>query len=94
MGAPYTVNLDQHAARHYADKGATILLLDVPEQTHIAFDHQVRFGTATFSHAPLALHRQVALLLPCLLAELCSWSQVQGSQDAASRDSHGVVQCS
>ncbi len=41
MGAPYTVNLDQHAARHYADKGATILLLDVPEQTHVAFDHQV-----------------------------------------------------
>jgi len=41
MDAPYTVNIDQQAARHYADKGATILLLDVPEQTHVAFDHQV-----------------------------------------------------
>lgn len=40
MDIPYTVNIDQQAARHYADKGATILLLDVPEQTHVAFDHQ------------------------------------------------------
>ena len=41
MGAPYAVKLDPDAARHYAEKGATILLLDVPEQTHVAFDHQV-----------------------------------------------------
>lgn len=41
MGVPYNVNLDQNTARHYADKGAIILLLEVPEQTHVAFDHQV-----------------------------------------------------
>lgn len=41
MAAAYAVELDQQAARHYADTGATILLLDVPEATHIAFDHQV-----------------------------------------------------
>ena len=41
MSIPYTVNIDQNTARHYADKGATILLLDVPLHTHVAFDHQV-----------------------------------------------------
>ena len=41
MSAPYSVNIDQSAARYYADKGATILLLDVPLHTHVAFDHQV-----------------------------------------------------
>ena len=41
MSAPYSVNIDQNAARHYADKGATILLLDIPLHTHVAFDHQV-----------------------------------------------------
>lgn len=42
MTAPYSVNIDGDAARQYTEKGATILLLDVPEQTHVAFDHQVR----------------------------------------------------
>ena len=41
MAAAYAVELDQHSARHYADKGAAVLLLNVPEATHIAFDHQV-----------------------------------------------------
>ena len=40
MAAAYAVELDSHTARHYADKGATVLFLDVPEATHIAFDHQ------------------------------------------------------
>lgn len=42
MSAAYSVKLDQETARYYADKGATILLLEVPEATHVAFDHQVR----------------------------------------------------
>ena len=41
MSAPYSVSLDQSEAREYVEKGATILLLDVPEQTHVAFDQQV-----------------------------------------------------
>ena len=50
MSAPYSINIDQNAARHYADKGATILLLDVPLHTHVAFDHQVccRVSSAQF----------------------------------------------
>ena len=47
MSAPYTVNIDQNAARHYADKGATILLLNVPLHTHVAFDHQVRWRASS-----------------------------------------------
>ena len=54
MEAPYTVNIDQQAARHYADKGATFLLLDVPEQTHIAFDHQASLRALKIGALPAA----------------------------------------
>ena len=55
MSAPYTVNIDQQAARHYTDKGAMILLLEVPEQTHVAFDHQVSLLCELCDLAPCQL---------------------------------------
>lgn len=59
MSTPYSVRIDQNAARHFADKGATILLLDVPPQTHVAIDHQVCLMTALagFSRAAFVMLR-------------------------------------
>ena len=39
--APYTVHLDPDTAKELARKGATLLILDVPEATAIGLDHQV-----------------------------------------------------
>ena len=39
---PYTVRLDAETAREMAVKGATILLLDIPEGTVVGIDQQVR----------------------------------------------------
>jgi A1 cistron-splicing factor AAR2 len=44
--APYTVKLDAESARELAQRGGTILLLDVPENTAVGVDQQV-------GHAPL-----------------------------------------
>ncbi|PRW45575.1 AAR2-like protein [Chlorella sorokiniana] len=38
--SPYTVRLDAESARELAQRGGTILLLDVPEQTAIGIDQQ------------------------------------------------------
>ena len=42
--APYTVRLDAESARELAQRGGTILLLDVPEHTAIGIDQQARAG--------------------------------------------------
>lgn len=39
--APYSVQLDPDVARRFAEKGATVLLLDVPEHTVVGIDQQV-----------------------------------------------------
>ena len=38
---PYTVRLDADSARELAQRGGTILLLDVPENTAVGVDQQV-----------------------------------------------------
>lgn len=40
MAAPYQVRLDPENARELATRGATIVLLDVPEGTAVGIDHQ------------------------------------------------------
>ena len=42
MSQPYKVKLDATTARELAIKGATLVLLDVPEGTVIGMDQQVR----------------------------------------------------
>lgn len=46
MSAPYTVRLDQEAARELAQRGATLLLLGVPEGAAVGIDQQARVGAA------------------------------------------------
>jgi hypothetical protein len=41
MAAPYNVRLDPNEARHFAEHGGTLLLLDVPEGTSFGIDQQV-----------------------------------------------------
>jgi hypothetical protein len=45
--APYTVKLDAESARELAQRGGTILLLDVPENTAVGVDQQVRRAGGT-----------------------------------------------
>jgi hypothetical protein len=42
MTQPYTLKVDNNTARELATKGATLVLLDVPEGTVIGMDQQVR----------------------------------------------------
>jgi hypothetical protein len=41
MAPPYTVQLDPDTAKELVRKGATLLILGVPEATAIGLDHQV-----------------------------------------------------
>lgn len=45
---PYSVNIDQDLAKQFVEHGATLLLLDVPQGTHIGLDQQARSAM----HAP------------------------------------------
>ena len=49
-GSPYTVRLDAESARELAQRGGTILLLDVPESTAVGVDQQVGARRAAHSH--------------------------------------------
>lgn len=42
MSGPYQVKLDPEHARELASRGATLVLLDVPEGTAVGVDHHVR----------------------------------------------------
>jgi hypothetical protein len=95
--APYTVRLDAESARELAQRGGTILLLDVPENTAIGVDHQVNvvqraalpqrvicflLAAATAAADPLAFVR----------SELSGWTQIQGHQDGAARHTPHLLQ--
>jgi hypothetical protein len=43
MAQPYTLKVDNNTARELATKGASLVLLDVPEATVIGIDQQVIF---------------------------------------------------
>jgi hypothetical protein len=43
--APYSVRLDPDVARRYAETGAALLLLDVPQHTVVGIDQQARAAT-------------------------------------------------
>ena len=77
--APYTMKLDAESARELAQRGGTILLLDVPENTAVGVDQQVHrawgspprpFGRAGGAHA--RRRRSLAPPLPAAAAAAAS----------------------
>ena len=72
--APYSVELDGDTARRFAETGATLLLLGVPEHTVVGIDQQVRTfaclqGRKSQAWAELECACKQGISIPyCLLA--------------------------
>lgn len=106
MATPYTVKLDAESARELAQRGGTIVLLGVPENTAVGVDQQV--GPRLSAAHPCSPAWPPALppsgpqpnTVPCLPPHACmvspdipGWSQVQGREDGATWHPPDLIQC-